>query len=299
MMKKCALAALLISFLLLASACGEAFRVAGKTPDGSATPALSATPDGPVLPGSDQPNATQAQATPAPTAAPTSGLYDPSIYVIHAQGSWQMELAEGYYANYECEIYLHKIDQNDNRVSTGTYQGYFWMNCALDTSGFIEDMLGDVPIEMTFDAGGEVLSDNFGIYLNTTDDKAWVDYTIPDANGNPLPLTQDTPVAKGSFVVVAKSVFLEAHASGAQGEKVDYSDYPKDQQFDMSYVVHMDPDASEAGGVRKVIFYITDSSGNTFTVEGTMTRLSGYPEDVSDYLNSQEYQDVSTKHFQE
>lgn len=294
-----AMLALLLTFVLVLSACGGAAVSAGETPEGSVTPAGSATPDGGLLPGSSQPSATAAQSSPAPTAAPTSSLYDPSIYVIHATGSWQMELAEGYYANYECEIYLQKIDANDNRVSTGAYQGYFWMNCTLDTSEYVSEMLGGVPIDLTFDAGGEVLSDNFGIYLNTTDDKAWVDYSIPDANGNPLPLTQDTPVAKGSFAVVSKGVYLEAHASGVQGETVDYSDYPADQQYDMNYVVHMEPDSSESGGVRKVIFYITDPSGVTATVEGTMTRLPGYPEDVSDYLNSQEYQDVSKKHFQE
>ncbi len=297
-MKKGLLALLLVCFLILTACSGPAAAVTG-TPDGSATPEGSATPDGGLLPGSSQPGASDAQSSPVPSAEPTGSLYDPSIFVIQAAGSWQIELAEGYYANYECEIYLHKIDANDNRVSTGTYQGYFWMNCTLDTSEYISEMLGGVPIDLTFDAGGEMLSDNFGIYLNTTDDKAWVDYTIPDANGNPLPLTRDTPVAKGSFAVVSKGLYLEAHASGAQGETVDYSDYPADQQYDMSYVVHMDPDSSESGGARKVVFYITDASGVTAMVEGTMTRLPGYPDDVSDYLNSQSYQDASTKHFEE
>ena len=288
--------ALLLSLLLLLAACGEAATPA------QVTPAATETPDAAILPGgSSEPAATPAPATPAPTAPAEdeSKLLDPSIYVIQAQSTWQQELAEGYYANYECELYLHKIDANDNRVSTGAYEGYFWMNVTLDVADFIKEMLGDTPIDMAFEGGGEALSDNFGIYLNITDDKAWMDYTIPDADGNPRPLSQDMPVARGSFVAVAKNVFLEAHASGAQGEKLDYSDFPADQVIDINYVVNMQADSTEVDGARKVIFYFTDSNGNAFTVEGTMTRLPGYPEDVHDYLNSQAYQEASTKHFGE
>ncbi len=294
-MKKCTLA-FVLSCMLLVAACG------GKVLPAGDTPAASATPDTIVLPGgSGEPAPTPASATPALTAPAEdeSKLLDPSIYVIQAQSTWQKELAEGYYANYECELYLHKIDANDNRVSTGAYEGYFWMNVTLDAADFIKEMLGDVPIDMTFEGGGEALSDNFGIYLNITDDKAWMDYTIPDDSGNPRPLSQDMPVARGSFVAVAKNVYLAAQATGAQGEKLDYSDFPKDQLTDISYVVNMQADSAEASGVRKVVFYFTDSNGNTFTVEGTMTRLPGYPEDVSDYLNSQAYQDASRKHFEQ
>jgi len=294
-MKKCILA-FVMSCMLLVAACG------GKDLPAGDTPAATATPDTIILPGgSSEPAPTSAPATPAPTAPAEdeSKLLDPSIYVIHAQSTWQQELAEGYYANYECELYLHKIDANDNRVSTGAYEGYFWMNVTLDAADFIKEMLGDAPIDMAFEGGGEALSDNFGIYLNITDDKAWMDYTIPDDSGNPRPLSQDMPVARGSFVAVAKNVYLAAQATGAQGEKLDYSDFPKDQLTDISYVVNMQADSAEASGVRKVVFYFTDSNGNTFTVEGTMTRLPGYPEDVSDYLNSQAYQDASRKHFEQ
>ena len=97
-------------------------------------------------------------------------LYE--VITIEISGEWQNEIAPEYYANNECEIYLHKIDANDNRAVAGSYQGVFWMKTSLDASGFISDMLGDAPIDMSFDAGGEAVCDNLGISLNTTDDKA-------------------------------------------------------------------------------------------------------------------------------
>jgi hypothetical protein len=287
--------AVLLALLLLLSACGSNEAAANPNPAVSPSP----TTDVNIAP----PGGTSVPATPAPTVAPTpartSSLFDPSIFVIKASGSAKQELAPGYFANYECEIYLHKIDQNDNRVSTGSYQGTFWMNTTLDTGQFISEMLKDVPVDMTFDAGGEVVSDNFGIYLNTTDDKAWVDYNIPDANGNPRPLTRETPVDRGSFAVVTKAVYLEAHAKGVQGEKVDYSDASAGDQFDLDYVVQVEPDSAESGGTRKVIFYITAPGAVPITAEGTMTRLPGTREDVDEYLNSTEYQSAARKHLEE
>ena len=65
-----------------------------------------------------------------------SNLYDPSIYVIEASGTYRMELAPGYYADYEVEIYLDKVDSNDNRVVTGSYQGGLWMKTTIDLLSF-------------------------------------------------------------------------------------------------------------------------------------------------------------------
>jgi hypothetical protein len=39
--------------------------------------------------------------------------------------------------------------------------------------------------------------------------------------------------------------------------------------------------------------------GFSVTLDGTMRRIPGYPEDVSDYLNSQDYQNSAWKHLQE
>ncbi len=241
-----------------------------------------------------------AEASPSAASSPskTNSLYDPSIFVIEASGQWQQELAPGYFANNECELYLNKIDSNDNRQVSGSYQGIFWMKTSLDTSEFISDLLKDVPVDLSFDAGGEAVCDNLGVSLNTTDDKAWTNYCILDENGNPLPLTQDTPVGKGSFVVVSKAVYLEAHGSGAQGETINYSDAKDGDIIDVNYVIHVEPDNMESNSQRKVVIYMS-GDGFSYTLEGTMKRLPGYPEDVTNYMNSKEYENSAKRHLNE
>jgi hypothetical protein len=290
-MKKGFVIIVLCLTLLLASCSGTP-----AAPGASATPTPTPTPLAAGAPSQPQPSAGS-----TPSAAPSqsqSSLYDPSIFIIEISGEWQQELAPEYYANNECEIYLHKIDANDNRQVAGSYQGICWMKTTLDTSGYISEMLKDVPFDLSFDAGGEAVCDNLGISLNTTDDKAWTNYNISDDNGNPLPLTQDTPVGKGSFVTVTKSVYLEAHGQGAQGEKVDYSDASSGDLTDINYVIHVAPDSMESNGERKVVISLS-GEGFSVTLDGTMRRIPGYPEDVSDYLNSQDYQNSAWKHLQE
>lgn len=277
---------LMISFLLCACSGGQPNTAEAASPAAMPTPTPTETlPNtgfgsaGPSAPGE----------TAAPTASVRQGsLYDPSIFVIEASDSWQEELDAGYYANYECELYLHKIDSNNNRRVEGAYEGCFWMKTGLDTSEFLKDLLKDVPVEMSFDAGGEAVADNLGIYLNTTDDKAWVDYSIMGEDGQPLPLTQDTPVARGSFVTVAKSVYLEAHARGAQDEKLDYSDASEGDIIDVNYVIHVQPGTSQSGSQREATINL---SGNGFnrTMKGVLKILSGYPEDLDTYYNSEGY----------
>ena len=71
----------------------------------------------------------QSEATPIATAARKDNkLYDPSIFVIQGEGSWRQEIAPNYFADYEADIYLHKIDENDNRAG-GELSG-----CVLDES---------------------------------------------------------------------------------------------------------------------------------------------------------------------
>lgn len=292
-MRKAFIAICLVLVLLLSACSGNAGLAANASP--------APTESGQVLlPGgqtqqTQQPAQTAAQ-SPAASASKSS-LYDPSIFVIEASDSWQDELAPGYYANNECEIYLRKIDSNDNRRVEGSYEGCIWMKTTLDTQEFISDMLKDVPMEASFEAGGEAVADNLAISLNTTDDKAWTNYNITGEDGKPLPLTQDTPVGKGSFVMVSKSIYLEAHASGAQGEKVDYSDASEGDIIDVNYVIHVQPDTKESGTRREVVINLSGENFNR-TIKGVMKRLPGYPEDVSDYLNSDEYNNSARKHLQ-
>lgn len=295
-MKKTFIVICLISVLLLSACSGNT----GELANVSASPAPTES-DEIILPGGPAPQTQQPTqaATQSPAAsASKSSLYDPSIFVIEASDSWQDELAPGYYSNSECEIYLHKIDSNDNRQVEGSYEGCIWMKTTLDTEEFISDMLKDVPVDATFDAGGEAVADNLAISLNTTDDKAWTNYSINGEDGNPLPLTQDTPVGKGSFVMVTKSVYLEAHASGAQGEKVDYSDAGAGDVIDVNYVIHVQPGSPQSGGQREVVINLSGENFNR-TIKGVIKILPGYPEDVSDYLNSDEYNNSAWKHLQE
>lgn len=276
----------LICLLFILSSCEKSPAEALKSQQ-NATETATFQPDSSAdLPTAKPPEPTR---VPVPTESKNKP-YDPSIFIIEASGSWRDELAPEYFADYEVEIYLNKIDANDNRAVAGSYQGVFWMKTTLDTAGFIKNMLGDVPVDATYEAGGEAVSDNLAISLNNSDDKAWTDYSILGEDGIPLPLTQDNPVAKGSFVVVAKNLYLEAHASGAQGEKVDYSSSDGNGDvIDLNYVIHVEPDSAESNGERKVIIHL---SGENFskTIEGIMRRIPGYMEDVSDYLNSAEYQ---------
>lgn len=285
---------ILFCFVFVLSACaGKAQPQVSVEPTDQMTATVSAD--------SSQTQPTTKPVEPTPIPAPTESPnkpYDPSIFIITASGAWRDELAPEYFADYEVEIYLHKIDANDNRAVAGSYEGVFWMKTILDTAGFIKDMLGEVPVEMTYEAGGEVVSDNLAISLNTSDDKAWVDYAILDENGQPLPLSRDMPVAKGSFVVIARQVYLEAHASGAQGETVDYSNTDgTGEEITIQYVIHVLADSQESNGQRKVIINLSGEGFNK-TIEGTMRRIPGYPEDVSDYLNSTEYQNSTWNRLQ-
>lgn len=299
-MKKTVLLSLCI-LLLFSSACTAKNAELSKN---SASPSESKSEEGIILvPGNPSPGASGSpsgseSASPSASESKKSSLYDPSIFVIQASGTWRQELAKGYYADYECDIYLHKIDANDNRKVTGAYQGIFWMNVKLDADDYLKDLLKTVPVEMTFGGGGEAVCDNFGIFLNSEDDKAWVNYNINGEDGKPLPLTQDTPVAKGSFTSVSKVVYLQAKGHGAQGEKLDYSDVKEGEQFDMNYIVHVQPDSMESGTEREVIFFVSSPDGGSAMVKGKLKRLPGYPEDVSKYLNSKEYEDAAKKHLE-
>jgi len=252
------------------------------TPTDDASVVLPAAPNDPGEPAGDDKTGQEAESP----SDPNQSLYDPSIYVIEASGSYQNEPEPGYFINYEVEIYLDKVDSNDNRVVTGSYQGGMWIQQTVDAKEYIKQMFGDVPVALQFDAGGEAVTDNFAIYLSTEDDKAWVDYSILDDQGNPLPLTRDMPVAKGSTIALTKEVYLDAVANGVQGEKVDYHDASDSEVMDVNYIIHVEENSAEVNAQRKVTIQLS-GEGFTFTIEGTLTRLPGYAEDVLDYANNE------------
>ena len=231
-------------------------------------------------------------------AAPTKDnrLYDPSIFVIEASGTWRQELAEGYYADYECELYLDKVDSNDNHVSDGSYHGFLWMKTTLDVGEYLAEFLEDVPVDMGFSAGGEGICDNLIFHLTTRDTWEQDAYAIPlDGDQTQTP-ELNVPVDKGSFIVVAKDAYLDAVATGKQGETLEYhSDQSGD--VELSYIVHMQPDSLENGMEREVTIYLSDGQGMSATLHGVMRRLPGYPDDLAKYVEDAPYQQALNKHL--
>lgn len=288
---------IIFCLIFILSACGKKEKVAVEA-EPVVKPNATATLE--VNPSDKQPT----PKPPEPTQIPEATLspnkpYDPSIFIIKGSGTWRDELAPEYFADYEIEFYFHKIDPNDNRRVAGTYEGIIWMKTKLDTSGYAAKVVGDAPVVVSFDAEAEAIRDNLPISLNTTDDKGWVDYSILGEDGQPLSLSQENPVGRGSFVMVAKSVYLEAHGSGVQGERVDYSTMEgTGDAIDVNYVIHVQRNDQEINGQRKVIFNVSGEGFNK-NIEGILIRIPGYPEDVSDYLNSPEFENSTWKRARE
>lgn len=289
-----------LALIFLLSACGKP-QTSGN-PEASATPAPGETPgissgtSGDAA-GDGEPGGEDAGQGDQSAEGKNNRLYDPSIYVIEASGTWRHEIAEGYYVDYECELYLDKVDANDNRSSGGTYTGFFWLGVDLDAGDFISDMLGDVPVDMSFAAGGEGICDNFTVYLTTRDIWERDQYAIPLAIGGEQAAGEHVLLDKGSFIAVGKQAYLEAIATGVQGEGVEHRD-AQVGDVELSYIIHMQPDAFENGTERAVTIFLTDNQGMTATIFGTMRRLPGYPEDVSRYAQDAPYQQKLNEHLE-
>jgi len=288
-MKKIILLLLVIVLVFICGACGKSQDPA---PTSSPSPGLPAGPD-PRETGDTQ----QEDAPPAQDTAKSSNLYDPSIFVIQASGTWRQELAEGYYADYECELYLDKVDSSDNRVSDGRYHGFFWMKMSLDTGEFLQDLLKDVPAQVELNAGGEGICDNLIFHLSTRDIWERDSYAIPLEEDKTLQPEKDVPADRGSFIAVAKDAYLDARASGAQGEHLEYQN-KQGADVELNYIVHMQPDSMETGAQRKVTIYLNDGQGMSTTLEGVMRRLPGYPDDVATYTREAPYQEALNKHLE-
>ncbi len=298
-MKNTLVIAVLIALSLLLFACNNGNSVAA-----APSPSQSQPPESPViLPGgSDQSG--EAGGEQKPPEQPTeesdrTSPYDPSIYVIEASGTWQQELAPGYYVNYECEMYLDKVDSNDNRTASGMYTGSFWMNATIDASEFITDMIGDAPISLQFDAGGEAISDNLTMnLLDGFERDPFKDYNIPGGSGESVSPVQAALADEGSFVALGKSVYLEAHARGAQGEKVDYSGPGTSaSNAELNYVIHVDPDPTMTATQLRVTIHLYNAEGMNAVIEGVWKRLPGYPDDVLDYANSGKQNEMLNRHM--
>jgi hypothetical protein len=295
-MKKIKLLPLLAVLLLLCAACG---RIASPGPEASETPGPSA----PALPGgpADNPRGDAGngqQADVQTEQIKNSGLYDPSIFVIEAEGAWRQELAPGYYADYECELYIDKADANDNRSASGLYTGVFWMKTTLDTEEFLSDFLKDVPVEMEFNALGEGICDNLTVHLQDGFERdPFEDCAIPAEEGDPLMPAQDALADSGSFIAVGSEAYLEARAHGAAGEELEYQG-DETADTEIGYVIHVEPDPEGTAAERKVTICLSTDEGMSVTLEGTWRRLPGYPEDMLEYANSGKQREILDKHLQ-
>ncbi len=279
-------AALMVIILLAMAAGGHALTLL-PTPTPDAVPGGTSDSGQPGRPG-DAPAEGNAK----------SGLYDPSIFIIEASGTWRQELAPGYYADYECELYLDKVDANDSRDDSGLYTGVFWMKTTLDVADYLKDLLKNVPMQMDFNAGGEGVCDNLTVLLRAAYEKeAWEDYGLPDGQGGTVPPGEDMPVAKGSFIAQGMEAYLSVKGRGAQGVKVDYDD-SKVSDAEVYYVIHVAPDASGTATQRQVTIHLSNPEGMAVTLQGVWRRIPGYPEDMLEHANTNPGRQVLEKYMQ-
>lgn len=300
-MKKMIVLCLALSLLLVGAACGKA-PMAAATASPTADGAQSGdTGDSPVVPGVFGQNGTEGEQPEEPEPSETGKrqtTYEPSIFVIEAAGSWQREVEAGYYINYECELYLDKIEPYDMHTDTGAYTGVFWMKVVVDAQEYISKVIKDVPgLSMTFDVSAEGISDDLSIYLRdgyTRDPTA--DFSIPDGEGGKITPAHEALAGKGSFVVSATQGNLNTHAVDTiKGFELGY-DHSGGSDTEVSYVIHVDPDPTMEATERKVKIQLTTSDGATGILDGVWRRLPGYPEDLEKYYDSGKSREILDRH---
>lgn len=227
-----------------------------------------------------------------------STTYEPSIFVIEASGSWQHEVDKGIYANYECELYLDKIEPYNMHDDNGAYTGVFWLKLTLDTGGFFSQIKENVPfVDISLDAEAEGMSDSVSFYLRdgyTRDPTA--NFDIPDGQNGPLKPDHNALADKGSFVVSSTYGNINAHAVDTQkGISLDHQQ-SGGTDTEVSYIVHVEPDPAREATQRAVKIYITLPDGASTTLDGVWRRLPGYPEDLEDYYNSGKSREILERH---
>ena len=273
-------AAVMLALLIFAGSVGYA---------STSTP-TTAAPGG----ASDEVQAEQLDVQSAQTEG--SDLYDPSIFIIEASGTWQQELAEGYYANFECELYLDKVDSNYNRVADGQYTGSLWLSTRLELSDYLKRLMKKSKVKMDFDAGGEGICDNLTINLLAEYGREpWRGYGIPREDGDIQP-PDGALVAEGGLIVVAKDAYLNIQARGAQGESLEHSD-SRAEDAELSYIIHIEPDPENKATEREATIYLYNNEGMSATLTGVWRRLPGYPEDVMKYADSGKAREILNKHL--
>ncbi|HWR22365.1 MAG TPA: hypothetical protein VN366_02715 [Feifaniaceae bacterium] len=253
-----------------------------------------------VLPGAFVPDGRETEDLSGQSASDTgkkSRPYDPSIFVIEASGSWRQELAPGYYADYECELYLDKFDANDSRSASGVYSGVFWMKTALDTADYLKEFLKDVPVEMGFEAGGEGVCDNLTMHLlDGYERDPFKDFGIPDGKGGKAVPDKEALAGEGGFIAVGTRAYLDARAQGAAGETLTHQD-SQTGDAELRYIIQVEPDVNRTATEREVTIYLTGAEGMSATIEGVWKRLPGYRDDMHEYAKENKAGQMLEKHL--
>ncbi len=232
----------------------------------------------------------------ASDAEKKSSLYDPSIFVIEASGSWRQELAPGYYVDYKCELYLDKFDANDSRSASGLYTGVFWMKTTLDAADYLKELLKDMPAEMDFAAGGEGVCDNLTMHLlDGYERDPFGDYTIPDGRNGIQP-AKEALAGEGGFIAVGKQAYLDVQARGAGGEQLTHQD-SQTGDAEIQYVIQIEPNPARTATERKATIHLSGAGGMSATIEGTWRRLPGYLDDMLEYANENKSGQVLERHL--
>ncbi|NLT58040.1 MAG: hypothetical protein GXX99_03660 [Clostridiales bacterium] len=286
-MKKKRWLILFAALALLCAACGKVQTKEEEEPPAGA--ADTAFPAGPAQEG--------AEAAPPEQVAQKSGLYDPSIFVIEASGSWRQELAPGYFADYSCELYLDKTDADDNRSAAGLYTGVCWMKTTVDAGEFLTEFLADAPVEMDFSAGGEGICDNLTMHLlDGYVRDPFGDYGIPDGQGGFTAPEKEALAGEGGFIAVGRQAYLDAQARGVGGEQLTHQD-GQSGDAEIRYVIQVAPDPGKTASERRAVIYLSDAAGMAVTLEGTWRRLPGAPEDRLAYANENRSGQLLERHL--
>ena len=288
-MKKVVLSILAITLLLLLSSCG----IVLKEDDEDNSIIL---PGGPSK-GSetDEPSDKKAE----DESEHKSTIYPPSIFAIEASGTCRQELAPGYYADYECEFYADKLDETTNQSASGQYTGVFWMKTTIDTGEYLKELLKNVPVEMSFDAGGEGICDYINVIVMNGFERESIggNYVISDESGAEITPSSDTLAARGSFTAELIDAYLDAKAQGAAGEKLEHNDN-KGESTEIDFIIHIEPDPDFTATKRKVKLYFSMSGGMQITLEGVLHRLPGYSEDLKAYTSQGKREAILNKHLE-
>jgi hypothetical protein len=227
-----------------------------------------------------------------------STTYEPSIFVIEASGSWQHELDAGLKVNYECELYLDKIEPHNMHDDMGAYTGVFWLKLTLDTEEYFSGFLKSVPfVDISMDAEAEGIQDNVSFYLRDgymRDPTA--NFDIPDGQDSYLKPDHNGLADKGSFVVSATKGNLAVHAQDTQKGIVMGHQQSGASDTEVSYIIHVAPDPNREATQRDVKIHIMLSDGSSTTLDGIWYRLPGYPDDLEKYYNSGRSREILERH---